>query len=149
MSDIKQDTFCESLDKDSKRILELLREREAAGPIKPGDSSYPKKRAILWAVDALDRCGRFFNTPPPPQLVELIAHLFGVSVSGYRDLFPDFNDDPYNKAALYLAEHPDASTREIGKVAGRSHTAIENWKADKRFKDRVKLFRKLSGLATS
>lgn len=127
----------------AKEILDEVRQWEVAGRGTQGKKDQPDRQAKIWAVDLLYGCAQT-GDPPPDGLIELVRHLLGVPAT------PEF-PPPLNaseKAAQYLAVHPDAPSREVAKAAGCSKTTIGDWKKDKSFTARVALLRKMHGLAT-
>jgi len=126
-----------TIDQSAQDALERLCEREAAGRISPNDPTYPRKKVAEWAVSMLWQCYHPIGCPPPSHLVALIAHLLGVESS-----CRGFNEpDGYRHAAAYLAEHPEASNREIGKAVGRSKDTIGKWRQEESFDMWVRLER--------
>ena len=114
--------------------LMLLREREArrdVDPIKQNDPTYPRKVMERTAVAALYDCCELLGRVPPFEVVELVAHLFGLPADG--PIFHDEKPETYFRAARYLALHPKASDREVARKIGVNKGTIKNWKNDRQF----------------
>ena len=86
----------------------------------------------------LDLCVRTFGRPPPAKLVDLIAHLLRVSKEPIgRGFTPD-----YWEAVRYVAEHPKASNREVGRAVGKSKDTIRTLRQGKVFQNLVEIERR-------
>jgi hypothetical protein len=79
-----------------------------------------------WAVRQLDLCSRTFSRPAPPELVQLVEHLLGVSGperDGQRK-----NRDKFLAAVEHVARHHDATPSKIGRAINYDRNAvIKTW----------------------
>ena len=125
------DEIVEARAQQAADFLKTLQERETSGvPIKQKDPTYPRRKAEKIAVAALYECVEVLGRVPPFELVELIAHLLNRPADA--DILED-RSEKYYRAANYLADHPEASLREVGRAVGVSKDTIKLWKGEEFF----------------
>lgn len=74
------------------------------------------------------------------RIHETTGHLIEIEQDDLSELAPK------TKAALYLAANPNASNRQVAKIAGVDHTTIRRWKMEHDFKDAVAEWKNVKNL---
>jgi plasmid stabilization system protein ParE len=87
-------------------------------------------RAIVEALGVL----RLIDSPPPPELIDLIAYQLGVSGKP-RDQHRD--EAKLRKAIRLIAENPDISNRRAAIQIGADRKTIRTWRANRIFQEEV------------
>ena len=123
--------------KSAKMVLDWSRQRKLKkqGCLE-GDAEI--NRSINRALGACQALA----SPPPTELIDLIAHQQGILDTKSRN--EPRNRAKFIRAAEYVAAHPDASDREVARAASTGHSIVKDWRGKPEFKKFVELDRHLA-----
>jgi len=115
----------------SALLLDLVKKRQTmrrAGQthLRKCSDLAPESAIKSMAVTMLGAC----TAPPPPELTRLIAALLGMEGRKNTAMRSKFQ---WRLALRYLVENPDASDRQVAKVAGVAPNTVGKWRSDPQF----------------
>jgi hypothetical protein len=100
------------------------------GPNRPKESREGWAEINRAIIEALGVC-RVLDSPPPDELIQLIAHQLKVEGTPRKE---KADRKKKSEAAKYIALHPAASDREVGRQSGLPHQTIGRWRRDDEFR---------------